>query len=395
MTDTKLAWIDNDLELLKSQGFYKTFRVVETPNEAEIVVDGKKVLNFCSNNYLGFANDPRIKKVAIKALETFGVGAGAVRPISGTNKLHRELEAKIAAFKKTEDAILFQSGYTANLATIPVLVGENDIIFSDELNHASIIDGCRLSKATVVRYKHSDTKDLEKVISENPGFTKKLIITDGVFSMDGDIAPLKDIYKVAQKTNCMLMVDDSHGEGVLGEKGRGIADHFGLHGVVDVEMGTLSKALGVVGGFIAGKKNLIDFLRQKGRPFLFSTPISPADTAAAIKTISILESSDKNVKKLWKNTKYFQGKLRELGFDLGVTQTPITPVILKDAKLTQEFSKKLFDLGILATAIIYPTVAKDGARIRVMTSAFHEVKHLDKAITAFAKIGAELGVISK
>jgi glycine C-acetyltransferase len=395
MNDTKLSWIDDDLELLKSQGFYKTFRVVETPNEAEIIVDGKKVLNFCSNNYLGFANNSKIKKAAVLALETFGVGAGAVRTISGTNKLHQELETKIASFKKTEDAILFQSGFTANLATIPVLVSENDVIFSDELNHASIIDGCRLSKATVIRYKHADPKDLEKVILENPDFSKKLIITDGVFSMDGDIAPLKDIYEVAQKTGCMLMVDDSHGEGVLGENGRGIADHFGLHGMVDVEMGTLSKALGVVGGFIAGKKNIIDLLRQKGRPFLFSTSLTPADTAAASEAISILESSDEAVKKLWDNAKYFQEKLRDLGFDLGVTQTPITPVILKDAKLTQEFSKKLFEMGILATAIIYPTVAKDGARIRVMTSAFHEKKHLDEAIAAFAKIGTEMGVISK
>ncbi|MFH1971691.1 MAG: aminotransferase class I/II-fold pyridoxal phosphate-dependent enzyme, partial [Patescibacteria group bacterium] len=285
-------------------------------------------------------------------------------------------------------------GLCANLATIPVLVGSEDVIFSDELNHASIIDGCRLSKAKVIVYKHLDSKDLEEKIKENPDYKRKLVITDGVFSMDGDVAPLDKLYEVSEKYDCMLMVDDAHGEGVLGESGRGIVDHFKLHRKVDVEMGTLSKALGVVGGFVAGSQKVVEILRQKARPFLFSSAMTPADTQACIEAIKTLEKSDEAVKKLWENAKYFKEKMDKLGFDTGNSKTPITPVMLGDAKLAVEFSNKLFEEGVFAVAIGYPTVAMGKARIRVMLSAAHTKVHLDKALEKFAKVGKELGVIS-
>jgi glycine C-acetyltransferase len=389
----KLDWIDEELVLLKNQGLYKTIRIIGSANNAQIIVDGKKVLNFCSNNYLGLASFPRIKKAAKKAIDKYGVGPGAVRPISGNMLLHEELEKELAKFKKAEGCILFQTGYVANTATIPVLVGEEDVIFSDELNHASIIDGCRLSKATVVRFRHNNPEDLKKLVKENKNFRRKLIITDGVFSMDGDIAQLNELVKVAQNFGCMLMVDDSHGEGVLGSHGRGIVDHFKLHGKVDIELGTLSKAFGVAGGFITGKKKLIELLRQKARPFLFSTGMSIPDAAACLEAVKILEKSDIFVKKLWENTKYFKLRMVKLGFDTGKSQTPITPIMLKEEKLTQEFSKKLFQKGVLATAIVYPTVAKGAARIRVMPSAIHSKDDLDKAINTFKEVGKELKVI--
>lgn len=393
MVRGRLDWVDEELALLKEQGFYKTLKTIGSANDAHFIVDGKEVLNFCSNNYLGFADHPRIKKAAKEAIDKYGVGAGAVRTISGNSVLHEELEKKLAEFKKAEAAILFQSGYCANIATIPVLVGEGDIIFSDELNHASIIDGCRLTKAVVVRYKHNDVADLEKQIKDNPEFRRGLIITDGVFSMDGDIAPLPELVVVAEKHNLMIMVDDSHGEGVLGSHGRGIVDHFGLHGRVDVELGTLSKAFGIVGGFITGSKKVIEILKQKARLFLFSTSVSLVDTAACIEAVNILNESDTLVKKLWENTEYFKKGMKELGFDTGKSETPITPVMLKDANLTREFSQALFEEGVLATAIVYPTVAKDMARIRVMPSACHSKDDLDKALAAFGKIGRAMKVI--
>ncbi len=393
MASGKLDWIDEEINLLKEQGFYKTLKTVGSANDAHFIVNGKEVLNFCSNNYLGFADHPRIKKAAKEAVDKYGVGAGAVRTISGNNIIHEELEKKLAEFKKAEAAILFQSGYCANIATIPVLVGEGDIIFSDELNHASIIDGCRLTKALIVRYKHNDVVDLEKQIKDNSKFRRGLIITDGVFSMDGDIAPLPKIVEVAEKYGLMTMVDDSHGEGVLGSNGRGIVDHFHLHGRVDVELGTLSKAFGVVGGFITGSQKVVDILKQKARPFLFSTSMSLVDTAACIEAVKVLGESDDLVKKLWANTKYFKEGMKELGFDIGKSETPITPVMLKDANLTREFSQALFEEGVLATAIVYPTVAKDMARIRVMPSASHSKDDLDKALAAFGKIGKAMKVI--
>ncbi|MBU0998407.1 glycine C-acetyltransferase [Patescibacteria group bacterium] len=391
--NNKLDWIDKDISELKEKGLFKNIKTIESAIDAEIMIDGKKLLNFCSNNYLGFANKESLKEKAKEAIDKYGVGPAAVRTISGTLDLHIKLEEELAKFKKVDAAILFQSGLCANLATIPVLVGPEDVIFSDELNHASIIDGCRLSKAKVIVYKHLNPKDLEEKIKENLSFERKLVITDGVFSMDGDIAPLDELYKVSEKYDCMLMVDDAHGEGVLGESGRGIVDHFKLHGKVDVEVGTLSKAFGVVGGFVAGKGEVVEILRQKARPFLFSSAMTPADTQACIEAIKTLEKSDKPVKKLWNNAKYFKEKMDKLGFDTGNSKTPITPVMLGDAKLANEFSKKLFEEGVFAVAIGYPTVPMGKARIRVMLSAAHTKAHLDKALEKFAKVGKELGVI--
>jgi len=391
----KLDFIDKDLEQLKKEGLYIIIRTIESPQGAWIVVDGKKVLNMCSNNYLGFANHPKLKEKAKEAIDKFGVGPAAVRTIAGTMSLHIELEKKLAEFKGAEATISFQSGFNANLATIPALVGKEDVIFSDELNHASIIDGCRLSKATIVRYKHNDPEDLEKKLEEYKDFPgKKLIITDGVFSMDGDIAPLDKIVEVAEKYDAMTMVDDAHGEGVLGRGGRGIVDHFNLHGKVDIEVGTLSKAFGVVGGYVAASKKVVEYLRQKARPFLFSSAVTPGDVAACIAAVEILTESDELVNRLWDNANYFKTEMKNLGFDLGISQTPITPVMLGDAKLAQEFSKNLFKEGIFAQAIGYPTVPKGKARIRVMISATHSKDDLDFALEKFEKIGKELGVIS-
>ena len=390
----KLAWIDEEIKALKEQGLYINIRTIQSPQGAWITVDGKKVLNFCSNNYLGLANHPKLREAAKKAIEEWGVGPAAVRTIAGTMSLHLELERKLAQFKGCEDAISFQSGFKANLATIPALVGEGDVIFSDELNHASIIDGCRLSRAKIVRYKHCDPADLEaKIRQEQGNYRRGIIITDGVFSMDGDIAPLPEIVGIAEKYNLMTMVDDAHGEGVLGRGGRGIVDHFGLHGRVDVEIGTLSKAFGVVGGYVAGKKKVVEWLRQRGRPFLFSSAMTPADVAACIAAVDILEESTELVDKLWENTRYFKSEMRRLGFDIGQSVTPITPVMLGEAPLAQEFSRRLFENGVFAMAIGYPTVPKGKARIRVMISAVHSREDLDRGLEAFAKVGKELGVI--
>lgn len=384
-----------EIEELKEQGLYIYIRTLEGPQGAWLTIGGKKVLNMCSNNYLGFANESRLKEAAKKAIDEWGVGPGAVRTIAGTLKIHEELEKALAEFKKVEAVLFLQTGFIANQAVIPAIVGAGDAILSDELNHASIIDGVRLSKADRYIWKHRDTKDLEEKLKEatEKGVRRKLIITDGVFSMDGDLAPLPKIVELAEKYNAMVMVDDAHGEGVLGDSGRGIVDHFGLHGKVDIEIGTLSKAFGVVGGYIAGKKELIDYLKQKARPFLFSTPLSPADTAASLEAVKILMESGDRVKKLWDNAKYFKENMKKLGFDLGVSETPITPVMLYDAKVATEFSKKLLENGVFAQAIGYPTVPKGKARIRVMISAVHTKEDLDFAIEKFEKVGKELKVI--
>jgi glycine C-acetyltransferase len=384
-----------ELEKLKEQGLYTYIRTLESPQGAWLVINGKKVLNLCSNNYLGFANEERLKKAAINAIEKWGVGPGAVRTIAGTFSIHEELEGTLAKFKKVEATLFLQSGFVANQAVIPAITSEEDAILSDELNHASIIDGVRLSKAKRYVWKHRDTKNLEeKLIEANKnGARRKLIITDGVFSMDGDLAPLPEIVELAEKYNAMVMVDDAHGEGVLGSHGRGIVDHFELHGRVDIEIGTLSKAFGVLGGYIAGKKELIEYLKQKARPFLFSSPLSPADTAAALEATKILQESDERVKRLWDNAKYFKEEMKKLGFGTGESETPITPVMLYDAKLSTQFSKELFEEGIFAQSIGYPTVPKGKARIRVMISAVHTKKDLDFALEKFEKVGKKLGVI--
>ncbi len=389
----KLNLITEAINKLEETGLFVHIRTIEGPQEAWIVVDGKKVLNLCSNNYLGLANNYQSKLASQKAIETYGVGPAAVRTIAGTTILHKELERKLALFKEVESTISFQSGFCANLAVIPAIVGKEDVVFSDELNHASIIDGCRLSRVRVVRYEHGNSKDLqEKIISEKNA-RRRLIITDGVFSMEGDIAPLPEIVSIAEKYGAITMVDDAHGEGVLGRGGRGIVNHFNLHGKVDIEVGTMSKAFGVVGGYIAGSKKLTDYLAQKGRPFLFSSALTAADVAACISAVDTLIASDAMVNQLWVNTTFFQEKMKQIGFNLGNTKTPITPVMIGDAGLAKDFSQKLFKEGIFAQAIGYPTVPEGRARIRVMLSATHSKKDLTWAIGHFEKIGKALRII--
>lgn len=391
---SKTDWIKQEIEGLQSQGLYNRIRTIESPQGAWLVVDGKRVLNFCSNNYLGLANHPDIVAAAKKATDEMGVGPGAVRSIAGTMSLHVELEKRLAAFKGVEAAITFQSGFTANLATIPVLVGKGDVIFSDRLNHASIIDGARLSGAKIIPYEHNDVNSLEEQIKTNLSqYRRALIVTDGVFSMDGDIAPLPAIYEVAKKYDILLMVDDAHGEGVLGNGGRGIVDHFGLHGKVDVEVGTMSKAFGVVGGVVAGNAVIIEWLRQRGRPFLFSSAVTVPDAAACLAAIDLLEDSTQLVDKLWSNAKYFKAEMKTLGFNTGVSETPITPVMLGEAKLAQQFSRDLFEVGVFAMPLGFPTVPQGKARIRVMISAAHSKEDLDKGLEAFGTVGKKLAVI--
>lgn len=391
----KTQWIVDELSNLKKSGLLTNIRTLSSPQGAWLVVDDKRVLNFCSNNYLGLANHPLLVESAKAAIDEFGVGPGAVRPIAGTMALHLELERRLAAFKGVEAAITFQSGFNANLAAIPALVSKEDVIFSDELNHASIIDGCRLSRAKVIRYAHCDADDLRVQIekSKDAGYRRSLIITDGVFSMDGDVAPLDKLYEVAQEFDALLMVDDAHGEGVLGKGGRGIVDHYDLHGKVDVEMGTLSKAFGVVGGVIAGSQTIVDWLKQRGRPFLFSSAMTIPDVAACLASLNLLEESTELVDKLWENADYFKREMREIGFDTGVSTTPITPIMLGEAALAQDFSRRLFEEGIFAMALGFPTVPRGKARIRVMISAAHSREDLDRGLASFKSVGQELDVI--
>jgi glycine C-acetyltransferase len=389
---THLDWLQDELLALVDTGLYNDIRTISSPQGAWLRIEGRSVLNFCSNNYLGLANDPRLLEAAKKAIDRYGIGPGAVRDISGTNDLHIELEKRMASFKAVEAVLSLQSGFQANTASIAALVGKEDVIFSDRLNHASIIDGCRLSGGKIIPYEHCDAASLESLVKGNLSkFRRAMIVTDGVFSMDGDVAPLDKIYEISNKYDILLMVDDAHGEGVLGKGGRGIVDHFDLHGKVDIEIGTMSKAFGVVGGTVAGKAIIIEWLRQ--RPFLFSSAATPPDVAACIAAIDILESSTELVDRLWENTRYFKGEMKRIGYDMGVSTTPITPVMLGDAPLAQQFSLALFEVGVFAMAIAYPTVPQGKARIRVMISAAHTRGDLDKGLEAFAKVGKKVGVI--
>ena len=393
MNSTSLNWIDEELAQLKEAGLYNQIRTIESPMGGRVVINGRSLLNFCANNYLGLANHPRICQAAKDGIDQYGVGPGAVRTIAGTMSLHVALEQRLAAFKKAEACITFQSGFTANLATIPALVGRGDLIFSDELNHASIIDASRLSRATVIRYAHNDVDDLQRQIAAAPEGGRRLIVTDGVFSMDGDVAPLDKICDVAEQHDIVLMVDDAHGEGVLGEGGRGIVDHFGLHGRVHIEVGTLSKAFGVVGGLVAGRQSIIDWLRQRGRPFLFSSAMTAPDVAACLEAVNLLEESTELVERLWANGNLLKAELTRLGFDTGHSDTPIVPVMLGEAPLAQQFSRRLFEEGVFAMAIGYPTVPQGKARIRVMNSAAHSQQDLEQALDIFERVGKELAVI--
>lgn len=395
MTPTdNTAFLDDQLNELKTQGLFNHIRTIESPMDGRITVDGREVLNFCANNYLGLANHPRLREAAKRAIDQYGIGPGAVRTIAGTMSLHVKLEQRLAEFKGAEAVITTQSGFTANLATIPSLVGKGDIIFSDALNHASIIDGCRLSRATIVGYAHNDMDDLQRKIAETTEYGRRLIISDGVFSMDGDIAPLPALVDIATQHNILLMVDDAHGEGVLGRGGRGIVDHFGLHGKVDIEVGTMSKAFGVMGGIVAGKQVIIDWLRQRARPFLFSSAATVPDVAACLEAVDLLEESEELVQRLWSNAALLKAELKNMGFDIGNSETPIIPLMLGEATLARQFSAALFEEGVFAMAIGFPTVAKGAARIRVMNTAAHSHTDLEQALTAFQKVGKSLGVIS-
>lgn len=385
-------FITEELARLKAEGLYTTIRTIESAQGPWVTIEGRRRLNLCSNNYLGLCSDARICDRARAMIDVFGVGPGAVRTIAGTLSPHVELERKLAEFKGTEASMVVQSGFCANLSAVPPLVGKGDLVFSDELNHASIIDACRLSGATILRYAHNSPSGLREVLeSRKNDPCRKLVVTDGVFSMDGDVAPLPDLVEAAEAYGAMIMVDDAHGEGVLGRGGRGIVDHFGLHGRVDVEVGTLSKAFGVVGGFISGTAELIDYLRQKARPNLFSSALTIPDVAANLASVEILRESDELVRKLWSNGRLFKELMKNYGFDIGHSETPITPVMLGEAAVAKEFSARLFEEGIFAQAIAFPTVPKGSARIRVMVSAAHEPADLERAAEVFAKIAREMG----
>ncbi|WP_425449652.1 glycine C-acetyltransferase [Dethiothermospora halolimnae] len=391
---TNHDFLESKIEGLKEQGVYRKLPVLEGANEAEIMLDGQKVINLSSNNYLGFANHPRLKKAAIEAVEKYGVGAGAVRTIVGNMDIHEELEDVLAKFKREEAVMVFQSGFNCNAGTIQAITEKGDLIISDELNHASIIDGVKLSKADKAIFKHSDMEDLERVLKEKRDqYNKCLIITDGVFSMDGDIAKLPEIVELAEKYNCMTYVDDAHGSGVLGESGRGTVDHFNLHGKVDFSIGTLSKAIGVIGGYVATSKAGQEWLNHRGRPILFSTSLPPAAVGAIIEAVNMLMETTEFTDKLWSNAKYFKEKLGKLGFDTGHSETPITPVIIGDEAKTMEFSKALKENGVFVSAIVFPTVPKGTGRVRCMITAGHTEEQLDRAVAVFEKVGKEMGII--
>ncbi|WP_340504448.1 glycine C-acetyltransferase [Enterococcus faecium] len=388
-------YLEKELDQLKEKGLYNMIDILESENGACIIVDGKKMINLASNNYLGFANREELKKACIEATETYGVGAGAVRTINGSLKIHQQLEEKIAEFKGTEAAIAFQSGFNCNMGAISAVMTKEDAILSDELNHASIIDGCRLSGAKIIRIKHQDMKDLEKKAKEaieSKKYKKIMYITDGVFSMDGDIARLPEIIPIVEKYGLITYVDDAHGSGVTG-KGAGTVKHFGLSDKIDMQMGTLSKAIGVVGGYVAGSKTLIDWLKARSRPFLFSTSLTPGAAAAALASITLMQEHPELVEKVWENANYFKEELKKVGYNIGMSETPITPVILGDEKVTQTFSKKLIEHGIYAKPIVYPTVPLGTGRIRNMPTAEHTREMLDEAVAVYQKIGKEMEII--
>lgn len=388
------AFLREEYEDLVKKNFDWKLHILETGSKPHSVVDGKEVIMLCSNNYLNLSNHPRLIKGAIDAAKKYGAGSGSVRAIAGTMKLHMEVEKRLAKFKGTESALLYQTGFAANAGLIPQLVGEGDVIISDELNHGSIIDGVRLTKADRAVYKHRDMGELDKVLKDaDKKYRRILIITDGVFSMDGDIAPMDKIVKLANEYGAMTYVDDAHGEGVIGPDGRGIGAHFGIEGKIDVEMGTFSKAYGVVGGLIAGSQDLVNFAYNKSRTWLLSGSHPPAVSGAQLAAIDVLETEPEHVKTLWDNTKYFKKELNSMGFDTGQSESPITPVIVGDSAKAKELSNKLFEEGVFALPIVFPMVAKDKARIRTMMNAGHTKKDLDYTLDKFEKLGKKLDII--
>ena len=389
-----LSYLHDQLEQWRAEGSYQRLRILESASAAESRFDGKQVINLASNNYLGLTTHPKLREAAIQAVKDFGVGSGAVRTISGTMRIHMQLEERIAAFKNVEACVVFQSGFAANAGTVSAILGPDDHIVSDELNHASIIDGCRLSRAKIHVFPHKDVAAAEKILAELdnvPGH--KLLVSDGVFSMDGDIGALPGLVEAAEKHGAIMMVDDAHSSGVLGRQGRGTIDHFGLDGRVQVQVGTLSKAIGVLGGYVCGSRDLIDFLYHRARPFLFSTSHPPAVAAACLAAFDVLEQEPERMENLWKNTKYFKQGLTSAGFNTGISETPITPVIVGEAKVAHELSRELFAEGVLATGIGFPTVAKGKARVRTIVTATHTKAELDQALEAFRRVGKKMGIL--
>src|SRR3954463_145791 len=395
-----LSFLSDELNALKQKGTYFRLRVLDDQQDAVCHFDGKQVINLASNNYLGLTTHPKLREAALDATKKYGVGSGAVRTIAGTMKLHMELEEKIARFKNVEACVVFQSGFTANAGTVAAILGKEDFIISDELNHASIIDGARLSKAKILVYRHKDIAHAEeqlKSVADQPGH--KLLITDGVFSMDGDIGPLPALCDLAEKYGAIMMVDDAHASGVLGREGRGTIDHFNVHGRVDIQVGTLSKAIGAIGGYVCGSRDLIEFLYHRARPFLFSTGHPPSVTATCIAAFDVLQNEPERIERLWKNTKFFKKELGSLGFNIGgvntpASETPITPIIIGDGKLTMEFSRELFKEGIFATGIAFPTVAEGKARIRTIMSSEHTQQQMERALEVLGRVAKRMGILA-
>lgn len=390
----ELNHLKEQVKALKEAGTFRELDTLQGANEAVITLDGKEVINMSSNNYLGLSTNEAMKEAAIEAVKNYGVGSGAVRTIIGNMDIHETLEKKLAEFKREEAVMVFQSGFNCNAGVIQAITSKGDLIISDELNHASIIDGVRLSRADKAIFKHSDMDDLKRVLKEKrSAYNNCLIITDGVFSMDGDLAKLPEIVELAEAYDCMTYVDDAHGSGVLGENGRGTVDHFDLHGRIDFTIGTLSKAIGVIGGYVAGSQVMKDWLINRGRPILFSTSLPPAVVAAATKSVELLMNSSEYTDKLWDNARYFKEKLGTLGYNTGKSETPITPVIIGDEAKSLEFSKKLFNNGVFVSPIIFPTVPKGTGRVRCMISAAHSKENIDAAVEAFEKVGKEMNLI--
>ena len=389
-----LSYLTDQLNQWRQEGTYQRLRVLESESAAESRFDGKTVINLASNNYLGLTTHPKLREAALEATRKFGVGSGAVRTISGTMSLHMQLEERIAAFKNVEACVVFQSGFAANAGTVSAILSPEDHIISDELNHASIIDGCRLSRAKIHVFPHKDVAAAERILGELDSVSgRKLLITDGVFSMDGDIGPLPGLAAAAEKHGAIMMVDDAHASGVLGRAGRGTIDHFNVHGRVQVQVGTLSKAIGVLGGYVCGSRDLIEFLYHRARPFLFSTSHPPSVAASCLAAFDVLESEPELIQSLWDNTKYFKAGLSAAGFNTGMSETPITPVIVGEAKLAHDLSRQLFEEGVLATGIGFPTVPKGKARVRTIVTATHTREELDRALEAFRKVGKKLGLV--
>ena len=393
MRQDPLSYLGDELNALKQQNLYRRLRVLDDEQKAHTSFDHRSVVNLSSNNYLGLTTHPRLRQKALEAVEKFGVGTGSVRTIAGTMAMHMELERKLAEFKKVEAVVVFQSGFTANAGTVSAILTKDDVVISDELNHASIIDGCRLSRATIKVFPHKDVDAARRILAGLPAGQRKLLITDGVFSMDGDLGPLPALCELAEETGCIMMVDDAHASGVFGKNGRGTIDHFGMHGRVDIQVGTLSKAIGALGGYVAGTKALIEFLHHRARPFLFSTSHPPAVAAACIAAIDVLLEEPEIIDRLWENTRFFKSGLERLGFDTGLSESPITPVIAGDSARAMKLSDRLFEEGVFAQGIVFPTVAKDKARVRTIVTATHTREDLQFALDAFGKVGKELGLV--